>query len=63
MPRGFDPTHARAAYLLYEGLFATFETEDVKVAEAPGFVEICIGHFKAMWPISKWLLKEVPQEE
>jgi uncharacterized protein (TIGR02453 family) len=62
VPRGFDPTHERAEYLLHEGLFAGFETEDTAVAETPGFLDFCTGHFKAMWPISRWLLKEVTAE-
>jgi uncharacterized protein (TIGR02453 family) len=61
VPRGLDPAHARAEYLLHEGLFAGFETEDTAIAETPGFVDFCIGHFKAMWPISRWLLKEVAE--
>ncbi len=63
VPRGFDPAHERAEYLLNEGLFAGFETEDTAIAETPGFVDFCIGHFKAMWPISRWLLKEVTADE
>jgi uncharacterized protein (TIGR02453 family) len=59
VPRDFDAAHERAEYLLHEGLFATFETEDVKTTQTAGFVEFCTGHFKAMWPISRWLLKEV----
>ncbi len=62
VPRGFDASHERAEYLLHEGLFAGFETEDTAVAEMPGFVDFCTGHFKAMWPISRWLLKEVAEK-
>ncbi len=35
VPRGFDPAHERAEYLLHEGLFAGFETEDTAVAHTP----------------------------
>ncbi len=62
VPRGFDAAHPRAEYLLHDGLFAAFETEDTAIAETPGFVDFCTGHFKAMWPISKWLLKEVAEK-
>jgi len=59
VPRGFDADHPRAQYLLHEGLYAGFETGDTKVAETAGFVDFCTGHLKAMWPISKWLLRSV----
>ena len=59
VPRGFDPAHERAEYLLHEGLFATFESEPGKISETPDFVDFCVGHFRATWPISRWLLDEV----
>ena len=59
VPRGFNAAHERAEYLLHEGLFATFEGEPGGISERPDFVNFCVGHFRAMWPISDWLLKEV----
>jgi uncharacterized protein (TIGR02453 family) len=62
VPRGFDPTHERAALLLHEGLFASWEGDAGAVVRSADFVDFCLGHFKAMWPVSKWLLKEVATE-
>ena len=59
VPRGFDAGHERSAFLLHEGLFATFEGEPGKVSETPRFVDFCLDHFRAMWPISRWILDEV----
>jgi uncharacterized protein (TIGR02453 family) len=59
VPRGFDAEHERSAFLLHEGLFATFEGEPGKISETPGFVDFCESHFRAMWPVSRWILGEV----
>ena len=59
VPRGFDAEHERAEFLLHEGLFATFESEPGGISETPGFVDFCENHFRAMWPISRWILDEV----
>ncbi|MGH6922683.1 MAG: DUF2461 domain-containing protein [Propylenella sp.] len=59
VPRGFDPSHPRAEFLLHEGLFASLDTKPGKITETPEFVDYCLGHFAAMWPISRWLLDEV----
>ena len=59
VPRGFDPAHARADFLLHEGIWAQLETEPGPVAQTSGFVDFCTTHFRAMWPISRWLLDEV----
>ena len=59
VPRGLPPAHERAALLLHEGLFATFEGEPGRISQTPDFVSFCLGHFRAMRPISDWLLKEV----
>jgi len=59
VPRGFDAGHERADFLLHEGLFATFEGKPGGISEKPDFVDFCVGHFRAMWPISHWILDEV----
>jgi uncharacterized protein (TIGR02453 family) len=58
VPRGFDPGHARANLLLHEGLWVDFETKPEAAGKA-AFVDQCVKHFAAMWPIGKWLLTEV----
>ncbi len=59
VPRGFDAEHPRAALLLHDGLFVSLEEKAGKVVETPAFVDHCVGHFKTLWPISRWLLAEV----
>lgn len=55
VPRGFDPMHPRAALLLFEGLYATWESRPPASLGTPGFVAECLTHFRATAPISKWL--------
>jgi uncharacterized protein (TIGR02453 family) len=59
VPRGFDAAHERAGLLLHEGLWAHLETEPWPAAGKPDFVDACAAHFRAMWPISRWILEEV----
>jgi uncharacterized protein (TIGR02453 family) len=58
VPRGYDKTHPRARYLLWEGLPAMgrMPLED---ALAPAFGATALTHFRNTWPIGKWLLDEV----
>jgi uncharacterized protein (TIGR02453 family) len=58
MPRGYEAPEDRAEYLLFEGLHAGIELPSAIAAE-PGFVEVCLRHFKATWPISQWILAEL----
>ncbi len=55
VPRGFDGGHERAPLLLHEGLFATLEARASKQARTPGFVDYCLGHLAAMWPVARWI--------
>ena len=58
VPRGYDAKHKRANYLLHEGLYAGLELP-FSASAKPGFADVAEGHFKATWPIGKWLLDEV----
>ena len=58
MPRGFEADPDRAEYLLYEGLY-TSTGLPAKAAAKPDFVDVCLKHYAAAWPIGKWLLAEV----
>ena len=58
VPRSYDADHERASYLLHEGLYAGLELP-FSAAAKPGFADVAEGHFKATWPIGKWLLDEV----
>jgi uncharacterized protein (TIGR02453 family) len=59
VPRGYDTDHARAALLLHEGLYASWEGPIPKEAYAPKFPDWCAAHFRAQWPIAKWVLANV----
>jgi uncharacterized protein (TIGR02453 family) len=58
MPRGYTADGPAADYLLYEGLHAGTEMPG-EAARSPDFLDTCVKHFRATWPISKWLLDEV----
>jgi len=58
MPRGFEADADRAEYLLYEGLYTSFELPAAAAAK-PDFVKLAVGHYKKMWPIGQWLWDEV----
>jgi hypothetical protein len=58
VPRGLDAGGPRAGLLLYESLWVNFETRPAEANRAT-FVDFCLGHFKAMVPVTRWLLAEV----
>ncbi|MEP7241096.1 MAG: DUF2461 domain-containing protein [Devosia sp.] len=58
MPRGFEAEPDRAEYLLYEGLHAGIELP-AEVASQPDFLDVAARHYRAVWPIGDWLLKEI----
>jgi len=56
VPRGFDKEHPRAELLLYEGLHSAWEgpwPAEAATAKCPDW---CAAHFRAQWPVGKWLL-------
>ena len=55
VPRGFDSKHERAGLLLHEALFAGYEGPVPPEAVTPGFIDVCASHFKALWPLSRWM--------
>jgi hypothetical protein len=55
VPRGYDATHPRARYLLFEGLNVNLERPIPVEAHSAGFVDYCLMHFKAMSPVNEWL--------
>lgn len=58
MPRGFSTDEDRAEYLLHEGLHASISLP-VAAASKASLVDLCLKHYKALWPINRWLLAEV----
>lgn len=58
-PRGYASDYPeRAEFLLFEGLHAG-TTLPAEVAYAPGLVETCLAHFRATWPVGRWMLAEL----
>lgn len=58
MPRGYAADGPAAGYLLYESLHAVIRLP-AAAARTADFLDDSVGHYRAMWPISEWLLKEV----
>lgn len=58
MPRGFEADPDRREFLLHDGLTTMIELP-VEVAREKDVLDICMKHFAATWPITKWLLEEV----
>ena len=58
LPRGYEAEGPAAQFLLNESLHAGIEMPG-EAARSPDFLELCVKHFRATWPISKWLLDEV----
>lgn len=54
-PRGFDPAHPNAPWLLYGGLYAGFEEKIPPELYSAKLVSFCFRHFKAMAPLHQWL--------
>jgi uncharacterized protein (TIGR02453 family) len=58
VPRGYDKASPRAKYLLWESLPAMGQLT-IDDALTPGFGDVALTHFRATWPVGKWLLDEV----
>jgi uncharacterized protein (TIGR02453 family) len=58
LPRGYDASGPAGDFLLYESLHAGIELP-AEAARSPDFLDSCFQHFRACWPVSKWLLEEV----
>ncbi len=59
VPRGFDAIHVRAPLLLHEGLWGESNTSLGDVGRTSAFVDFCADHIANVWPIARWLLKNV----
>lgn len=59
VPRGFDPAHPRAALLLHESAYAVYDGPVPREASSAKFVDFCLKHCRATWPVSEWLMKHV----
>ncbi len=57
VPRGYDPEHPLADYLLYNGLTARLEEKVPDVFYSDAIIDYAYGHYKNMLPLHRWLLK------
>ena len=59
VPRGFDPEHKFAHYLLHNSMHGGFRTEIPEELFTDKCVEYCFDKFKGISPIQKWLVEMV----
>jgi hypothetical protein len=57
VPRGYDPAHPNAAFLLYNGLHAGIETKIPKELYSAKLLEHCYARYKEMAALHKWLVE------
>jgi uncharacterized protein (TIGR02453 family) len=55
-PRGYDPKHKNAEFLLHDGLYAAITEEIPKELYSRDILEYCFARFKVMAPVHGWLL-------
>jgi uncharacterized protein (TIGR02453 family) len=55
IPRGFDPTHPRAEWLLNNGLFVSTEDLIPEALYKQEIVDYCLDHYSQMVPLHHWL--------
>jgi uncharacterized protein (TIGR02453 family) len=56
VPRGYDPQHPNAGYLLYNGLYAGLEVPIPPAFHTAKLPDYCLRHFKATLPVHRWLV-------
>jgi uncharacterized protein (TIGR02453 family) len=58
-PKGFTTDNERAPLLLHGGLFAGADVPVSKAFRGPGFVSLCLSHYKKLLPLHRWLVKDL----
>lgn len=58
-PKGYDPKTLYPGYLLYEGIYTWYESDDLKKIDGGKAVTIVFKIFKDMLPLHKWLVKNL----
>lgn len=58
-PKGYDPNIQYPGYLLFEGIYAWFESDDYKKLDGGKTVSFIFKIFKDMLPLHKWLVKRL----
>jgi len=57
VPRGFAAEHPRADLLKRKGLTVTLEQRPPDELGSAAFVAWCIGHYRALLPLHRWMLR------
>jgi uncharacterized protein (TIGR02453 family) len=57
VPRGYDPTHNNAPFLLYNGLYARVEAKIPQEFFSRAIIDYTFSHFQQMLPLHDWLKK------
>jgi hypothetical protein len=58
-PKGYDPNTLYPGYLLYDGIYAWYESDDFKKISGGMAVNAIFKIFKDMLPLHKWLVKNL----
>lgn len=58
-PKGYDPNTLYPGYLLYDGIYAWYESDDFKKIDGGKAVNVIFRIFKDMLPLHKWLVKNL----
>jgi uncharacterized protein (DUF2461 family) len=61
VPRGYDPDHARADLLRYNGLWAFSPRIEPRHLTSADLVDLCFEHCANMAPLHHWLVKVAAQ--
>jgi uncharacterized protein (TIGR02453 family) len=54
-PKGFDPAHKNAEYLLYSGMHVSAELPVPKEAFGPSLTAFCLKHYKNFAAFHRWM--------
>ena len=58
-PKGYDPKSPYPGYLLYNGMYAWYESSNFKEIDSGKVVNVVFKIFKDMLPLHKWLAKNL----
>ena len=58
-PKGYGTNTLYPGYLLYEGIYAWFESSNLKIISGGKAVDIIYKIFKDMLPLHKWLVRNL----
>ena len=62
-PRGYDPEHPNAKWLVHNGIYAYLEDTHPKDLHSADFLDFCFQHFKNMSPIHQWISDVLDKNE